>query len=96
MNQQRYCAILDELKIDIAEKRPRDLSGFHNMNLLHENAKPHVARSTVAKLHEINLPTLPHAPYSPDKAPSDFYLFSSLKSFFVGKTFNSKADVEKS
>ena len=74
MNQQRYCAILDELKIDIAEKRRRDLSGFHNMNLLHD-----VARSTVAKLHAINLPTLPHAPYSPDKAPSDFYLFSSLK-----------------
>ena len=65
------------------------------MNLLHDNSKPHVARSTLAKLHEINLSTLPHTSYSPDKAPSDFYLFSSLKSFFVGKTFNSKADVEE-
>ena len=95
MNQQRYCAILDELKIDIAEKGRHDLSGFHNMNSLHDNAKPHVARSTVAKLHEINLLTLPHAPYSPDKAPSDFYLFSSLKSFFVDKTFTPKRMLNK-
>ena len=29
-----------------------------------------------------------HLPYSPDLAPSDYYLFRSLQNSFKGKTFN--------
>ena len=32
---------------------------------------------------------LPHPPYSPDLAPSDFHLFPSMKSFLKGKYFSS-------
>ena len=31
--------------------------------------------------------TLPHPAYSPDIAPSDYYLFRSLQHFLSGKTF---------
>jgi histone-lysine N-methyltransferase SETMAR len=36
--------------------------------------------------------TLPHSAYSPDLAPSDFHLFSSLKVYVGGKIF--RADVK--
>lgn len=34
---------------------------------------------TQAKLQDLNWQVLPHAPYSPDLAPSDFHLFRSLE-----------------
>ncbi|XP_018340261.1 PREDICTED: uncharacterized protein LOC108747353 [Trachymyrmex septentrionalis] len=33
----------------------------------------------MAKLHELNFELLPHPPYSPDLAPSDYWLFADLK-----------------
>ena len=36
-----------------------------------------------------------HPPYSPDLAPSDYYLFQSLQNFLNGKTFNDD-EAEKS
>jgi len=36
---------------------------------------------------------LPHPPYSPDLAPSDFYLFPLLKEHFSGTHFSSDNDV---
>ena len=93
LNKEKYCEFLDELKEAIFVKRRRNLAIDHNINFLQDNAPPHVARLTVNKLIEINLPALPHSPYSPDVAPSDYYLFSSLKSSFQGKTFNSELEV---
>jgi histone-lysine N-methyltransferase SETMAR len=36
---------------------------------------------------------LPHPPYSPDLAPSDFYLFGALKDAICGKRFGSDDEV---
>jgi histone-lysine N-methyltransferase SETMAR len=36
---------------------------------------------------------LPHPPYSPDLAPSDFHLFGSLKDVIRGKRFGSNDEV---
>ena len=36
---------------------------------------------------------LPHPPYSPDLAPSDFFLFPHLKSTLRGRHFNTDNDV---
>ena len=39
-----------------------------------------IARKRRGKLTECGFEILPHPPYSPDMAPSDFYLFPKLKS----------------
>ena len=57
---------------------------------LHDNARPHIA-DVVTKNRDCGCDVLPHAPYSPDMSPPDFYLFPKLKElmrrtfFFSGK-----------
>ena len=34
---------------------------------------------------------VPHAPYSPDLAPSDFWLFPTMKDTLRGRTFSSRS-----
>ena len=38
-----------------------------------------------------NFEVVPHAPYSPDLAPSDFWLFPTLKDTLHGRTFSSRS-----
>jgi len=46
------------------------------------------------KLLELDWDVLPHPPYSPDLAPSDFYLFRSLQNFLDGKIFTGTEDIK--
>jgi len=46
--------------------------------LLHDNIRPHVAKAT-QHLFASGWELLPHAAYSPNMAPSDYYLFRSLQ-----------------
>ena len=57
--------------------------------LQHDNARPHTARSTVATIQDLSFECLPHPPYSPDLAPSDFHAFGPLKEAMGGKSFRS-------
>ena len=41
----------------------------------------------MTKLTELKYELLPHRPYSSDLAPSDYYLFTNLKRWLVGKRF---------
>ena len=43
--------------------------------------------SVTKKLSEFNWKILPHPPYFPDIAPSDYHLFRALQHFLVGKKF---------
>ena len=43
----------------------------------------------MTKFNELKYKLLEHPPYSPDLAPSDYYLFRNLKQFFRGKRFSS-------
>ena len=47
--------------------------------LLQGNAAVHKSRFAMAALHTHGFEPLVHPPYSPDLAPSDFYLFPNLK-----------------
>jgi len=59
----------------VAEKRPELVENF----ILHQdNAPPHKARIVTEFLVEQGIETLRHPPYSPDLAPSDFWLFDTL------------------
>jgi len=42
--------------------------------LQHDNARPHIAHSTVATIHDPSCKCLPHPPYSPDLAPPKTFM----------------------
>jgi histone-lysine N-methyltransferase SETMAR len=91
INAVYYCELLEKLKAAIAEKRPHMKKKkvlFH-----HDNAPPHSAGLTASKLDELRFEMLPHAPYSPDLAPSDFHLFPNLKKYLAGKRFGTNEEV---
>jgi len=57
----------------------------------HENAPPHRAARVHQFFHDNNFEVVPHAPYSPELAPSDFWLFPTLKYTLRGRTFSSRS-----
>jgi len=61
--------------------------------LQHDNARHHTARTTVATITDLRFECLPHPPYSPDLAPSDFHMFGPLKEAMGGKKFHSDEEV---
>ena len=58
-----------------------------------DNALGHKSIVTMAKSHELGFELLPHPPYSPNLAPSDYYLFADLKKMLAGKKFNTNEEV---
>lgn len=62
--------------------------------LLHDNARPHTANITKTTLQELDWEVLPHPPYSPDLAPTDFHLFRSLSNHMKGITFQNEDDLK--
>ena len=63
--------------------------------LQHDNARPHTARSTVATTQDLSFQCLPHPPYSPDLAPSDFHVFGPLKEVMGGKSSRSDEEMQQ-
>ncbi len=59
------------------EQRPQ--CGTKNLKFLHDNARPHIHQSVIAYLESQNFTIMDHPPYSPDLAPSDFWLFNYIK-----------------
>ncbi|KAG5325898.1 MOS1T transposase, partial [Pseudoatta argentina] len=57
------------------EKRPLYAQRHDKGILLHDNARPHVAKPVKTYLETLKWEVLPHPLYSPDIAPSDFHLF---------------------
>lgn len=86
-----YCEQLDRVNRALVVK------GFdlRNIRFLHDNAKPHVSMMTQGKLEELGWEVLPHAPYSPDLAPSDYHLFRSMQHSLRGKKFKNNNEIQK-
>ena len=57
-------------------KKKRPSMGAKTLKFHHDNARPHVAQSVV---EEQEFTIMRHPPYSPDLAPSDFWLFDYIK-----------------
>lgn len=90
-----YCEQLDRLKSALTTKRPA-LINRKGVILQQDNARPHTAKVTRQKVMEFGWEILPHPPYSPDIAPSDYYLFKSLEHFLRGKEFKDKNEIQTS
>ena len=56
--------------------------------------RPHIASKTRQQLESLEWETLPHPPYSPDIAPSDYHLFRALKNVLRGKRFVNFGEIE--
>ena len=63
---------------EINKQRPT--SGRTNVKLLHDNARPDVQKDVKSFVKNSGLTLICHPPYSPDLAPSDFWLFDRIKS----------------
>ena len=89
INSEYYCNLLDQLDKNIREKRP----GLQKKIIFHQdNARVHTSFLTMVKLNELKYELFEHPPYSPDLAPSDYYLFRNLKQFLRGKRFSSNEE----
>lgn len=85
-NAEWYVNVLRHLREDIRRKRP-ELWANQSWFLHHDNAPIHTAHLTRDYLTKNNVNVIPQAPYSPDMAPCDFFLFPKLKLPLRGKHF---------
>ncbi|CAF4935522.1 unnamed protein product [Pieris macdunnoughi] len=88
-----YATILEKLKDAIKEKRRGKLT--KGVLLLQDNAPVHKSKVAMAALHTHGFESLVHPPYSPDLAPSDFYLFPNLKKDLRGRKFSDDNEVKE-
>lgn len=71
--KEYYASLLDKLKDAIQAKcshLAKKTELFH-----HDNASAHASRVVAAKLHDLCFEVLSHTSYSPDLAPSSYFLF---------------------
>lgn len=78
---------------DVLEIRYPEIVNRKRVILQQDNAKPHTAKRTREKIKELDFDLLPHPAYSPDLAPSDYYLFRSMAHFLRGRCFANDDEV---
>lgn len=87
-----YASLLQKLKEVIKEKRRGKWS--RGVLLLHDNAPVHKCHTAMAALYNCGYESLIHPPYSPDLAPSDYYLFPKFKKELRRTKFSVDEDCE--
>lgn len=92
---ERYKRQIIELSNKLQTKRPEWANRHDKVILLYDNARPHVAKSVSDVLKQLNWEMLPHPPYSPDIAPSDYHLFRSMAHGLAKQQFKNYQDVKK-
>lgn len=94
INSTLYCNQLN--RVAAAVERMEEEGRRKGPVIFHQdNARPHT--STLTRRHiqeELGWDLLPHPPYSPDIAPSDYHAFRSLKNFLRGRQFKNDEEVE--
>ena len=82
-----YANLLDQLRTAIREKRRVTLSKV--VLLQHDNARVHTCKVAMDAVERNGYKLIPHPAFSPDLAPSDFFLFPNLKKDIRGLHFRS-------
>ena len=72
-----FLNLLDQLRTAIREKRRGKLS--KGVLLQQDNARVHTCKVAMDAVERNGYELIPHPAYSPDLAPSDFFLFPNLK-----------------
>jgi [histone H3]-lysine36 N-dimethyltransferase SETMAR len=89
-----YSEQLDRV-YEVLRTRYPELINRKRALLQHDNAPAHKSKLVQKKLADLEgLDVLPHPAYSPDLAPSDFYLFRSMAHFLRGRHFYKISEVE--
>ena len=76
INSDVYCRQLNKLNAAVKEKSP-ELVNRKGIFFQHDNATPYTSLAIRQKLLGLGWEVILHPTYSPDLAPSDYYLFRS-------------------
>lgn len=87
-----YADQMRRLREAIKEKRRGLLA--RNVLLLHDNVPSHKSIVAQRAIKECGFEQLHHPPYSPDLAPSDYFLFPNTKKYLKGKRYESEEEIE--
>jgi histone-lysine N-methyltransferase SETMAR len=73
----------------VAEVFPRGrISHIRRLQLHLDSCRVHFSKATEQFITENHIRHVPHPPYIPDLAPSDFWLFGHVETSLVGQTFD--------
>lgn len=86
--KQYFISLIDKLVDAINQTRAK--SGTNGMFIHMDNARPHLIPE---KLDQVGLKRIPHPAYSPDLAPSDFFLFGFMKHQLQGNSFGTHEEL---
>ena len=92
--KQLYQEVLARLRDAVCRKRP-ELWKNQTWMLHHNNAPAHTSLLTCTYVTKCQTSVLPHAPYSPDLAPADFFLFPKLKTTLKGRRFQTIKEIQE-
>ena len=84
--------VISKAKDKIEEISQRPLANTFYFHC--DNARVHTAKATTTHLGKCGFTKMMHPPYSPDLAPSDFFLFGTLKHELKGWIFQNKEQLE--
>jgi len=94
VNQIYYLEGLERLCEKVRWKRPEIFA--NSWILHHDNAPAHTALSVREFLATKQITVLEHPAYSPDLAPSNFFLFPKIKEILKGRHFDDIDDISNS
>ena len=90
-NWSVLCKLVRPVRTAIREKRRGKLS--KGVLLQQDNARVHTSKVAMDSVERNGYELIPHPAYSPDLAPSDFFLFPNLKKDIRGLHFRSDEEV---
>jgi len=92
VNQVYYLDVLKRLREKVRRKRA-ELFANNSWILHHDNAPVHTALSVREFVATKQITLLEHPAYSPDLAPSDFFLFPKTEEILKGRHFDDIDDI---
>ena len=92
INGEYYAIVLQRLSGEIRKKRP--YLAKKEVLFYQDNAPVHTSVIAMVKINKCKLKLLPYAPYSPDLAPLDYFLFTNLKKWLGDQIFANNEEVE--